>query len=137
MRASSAPYAVDHLRTFSSGVAAIRRSANRMISRSTSIRRSVSRLLRRSDQVLEVRQRVEHLHDRCAPRRAQVARRPAGQPVVAVNHVVVQVFLVRERKHALDELRQVVEDRVLVAGSFRPGRDVDDARLFAQAAAGR
>ena len=57
----------------------------------------------------------------------------AGEPVVAVEHVVGDALAGREAPDAVDELGQVVVDLVLVVGALGAGRQVDDAHVVAEA----
>ncbi len=54
---------------------------------------------------------------------------------MAVKHLVGQLLLPGKIHDALDKLRQVIEDEIFVIRSHRPGGQVDDTAVMAQAIA--
>jgi hypothetical protein len=86
--------------------------------------------------VLHVAQRVEHLHDGdVTPGGLQLLRHQAGDPVVAVDHVVAAVVGGSELPHPGGEVGHVLDHGLLADLRLRAGWHVDDARADAQAVA--
>ena len=80
--------------------------------------------------VLHLAERVKHLEDRYSPGAAQFAGSQAGEPVVAVDHVVLHAFPPGKVQHAAHKLGDMIGYPVLVVGGLRPGRYVDHAGLW-------
>ena len=106
--------------------------------------------------VLHLAQRVEHVHDRHTPwapstrwaDRTHTSPRPAWshfretqaqllchcarEPVMAVQHVIVDAVGLHLRQHAVRELVEVVVHQVLVVRVLRASREVHHPRSVAQ-----
>ena len=82
--------------------------------------------------VLQRAQRVEHLHQRHAPERAQRQPGDAGEPVVAVQQVVVEAVGEAPRLDAFHELVEMLVHALARHGRLRPRRQVDHARPLGQ-----
>jgi hypothetical protein len=82
--------------------------------------------------VLQPAQRVEHLHERDAPALAQRQPDHAGEPVVAVHEVVVDLLALPPRLHAGDELAEMPVHALARQRRLRARRQVDHARVLGQ-----
>ncbi len=78
-------------------------------------------------------QRVEHVHNRhTRPVGFQHPRHPTRQPVVAVNHVVLNALFFCEMAHAIDEGWEILPDHQLRRRRFRPGDHVNHPHVRPQ-----
>ena len=82
--------------------------------------------------VLEGAERVEHLHQRHPPARAQRQSHHAGEPVVAVQEVVLDAVGEAPRLDAVHEFLEVGVDALARHRRLRPRRQVDHARAVGQ-----
>ena len=78
--------------------------------------------------VLRITQGVRHVHDGEIKGGTKAHRYPAGEPVVTVDEIVLQIVVTDKVQHPVHEFGQMVQDTVFAVRCCRACRQVNDTR---------